>query len=162
MEMELELYHICQPLLEEGAIIKPGNWGRVMMLEQFPKANAGDAENILFEFVLEAVRQSTYPNCPNRLKSSFTCAGFNSAKLFGSRYRPSFPCYKVALVNPELPMFYGSWAHAIREAGTLQTWYTQAHTYWSTNWKTESPNTLELLSESPIRILEEIPPEKLK
>ena len=52
----MELYHFCQTPLESGAVIKPGNWGRLMLLESFPKTEAADVENILFDVVLENVR----------------------------------------------------------------------------------------------------------
>ena len=36
---------------------------------------------------------------------------------------------------------------------SLEDWHRAAEKYWSTNWATESPNTLELLTMSSIRIL---------
>lgn len=150
----MELYHFCQTPLESGAVIKPGNWGRLMLLESFPKTKAADVENILFDVVLENVRLALYSDKPSRFACVYTCLGIESARLFAPK-RPYYPCYKVELVYPDRPTFCGSWQHVEQRSGSLKSWHSLAKTYWSTDWRTQSPNTLELLSLSPIRIVDE-------
>lgn len=151
----MELYHFCQTPLESGAVIKPGNWGRLMLLESFPKTKAADVENILFDLVLENVRLALYSDKPSRFTCVYTCLGIESARLFASK-RPYYPCYKVELVYPDRSTFCGSWQHVEQRNGSLGSWYSLAKTYWSTDWRTQSPNTLELLSLSPIRVVDEV------
>ena len=87
-----------------------------------------------------------------RSDCAYVCIGEESAKEFKSRRELHF-CYHVDLVSPSMPSFQGSWKHFEMPPGSLEDWHRAAEKYWSTNWVTESPNTLELLTMSPIRIL---------
>ena len=152
MEMEMELYHYCPIPLEKGSIIMPGNWGRVIHGYAMPQTSNSI---VVMELLLETVRLRLHPDLPCRLDSVYTCIGLDSFKNFRDRRKLDL-CYHVELVDSSMPTFYGSWKHVESFAGTLEQWREAAEKYWSTDWKTESPETLELLSLSPIRILERI------
>lgn len=152
----MELYHFCPIPLEKESVIKPGNWGSLMLLETVP-AITERMTTYLFEYILETVRLSQYPEKASRLESAYVCAGIESAKLFqASERKIGHHCYKIEIVDSDLPIHYGSWAHITPQQGQLRTWISQAELYWSTDWQKESPQSLELLTLSPIRILEEV------
>ena len=145
----MELYHYCPVPLENGSVITPGNWGRI--IRQYPMPDNCNAI-VVRELLLENIRLHLYPSYPSRLDCAYVCIGEESAKEFKSRRKLHF-CYHVDLVSPSMPSFQGSWKHFEMPPESLEDWHRAAEKYWSTNWATESPNTLELLTMSSIRIL---------
>lgn len=127
-----------------------------MLLEAVPAAPERMAA-YLFEYILETVRLRHHPEKASRLESVYVCAGLESAKAFqASQRKIGHHCYKIEIVDSDLPIHYGSWAHITPQQGQLSSWISQAELYWSTDWKKKSPQSLELLTLSPIKILDEV------
>lgn len=148
----MELYHFCPVLLQTGSVILPGNWGRIIASYSMPEnCNA----LVVREFLLENARLKICHDKPSRLEAAFSCVGKDSMNLFkGSR--PGEICYRVELCDENLSTFVGSWAHVGAPEGSsmpMQVWHEIAERYWRTNWHTEAPQTLEMLSVSPLKIL---------
>lgn len=100
----MELYHYCPVPLENGSVITPGNWGRI--IRQYPMPDNCNAI-VVKELLLENIRLRLYPSYPSRLDCAYVCIGEESAKEFKSRRELHF-CYHVDLVSPSMPSFQGS------------------------------------------------------
>ncbi len=148
----MELYHFCPVPLQTGSVILPGNWGRIIASYSMPEnCNA----LVVRELLLENARLKISPDKPSRLEAVFSCVGRESMELF-KKERPHDICYRVELCDEGLPAFTGSWAHVGAPNGSsmpMQVWHEIAEHYWSMDSHAKAPQTLELLSASPLRIL---------
>ena len=73
----MELYHYCPVPLENGSVITPGNWGRI--IRQYPMPDNCNAI-VVKELLLENIRLRLYPSYPSRLESVFGNFSFYSYK----------------------------------------------------------------------------------
>lgn len=87
----MELYHYCPVPLENGSVITPGNWGRI--IRQYPMPDNCNAI-VVKELLLENIRLRLYPSYPSRLDCAYVCIGEESAKEFKSRRELHF-CYHL-------------------------------------------------------------------
>jgi hypothetical protein len=94
-------YHSAPLLLEPGAIIHPGNWGRILNCYT---QQQGNAWMLAREFVFESVRVSEYPNLPSRLSCAFAFETLDHANQYMSNFSPWNPLYEVELVEPGAPL----------------------------------------------------------
>lgn len=88
-------------MLAPGAVIQPGNWGRIIQLyEAIP--GSGLPTNVFREALMEQARQVHAPSKPSRLSSVFTLPTLDEAVIFRNKYQRFNLIYEVVPVaeNP--------------------------------------------------------------
>jgi hypothetical protein len=90
-------YHSAPLLLEDGAIIHPGNWGRILNCYT---QQQGNAWMLTREFVFESIRASEFPHLPSRLSSAFVFENLDHANQYKFNFSRWNPLYEVELVFP--------------------------------------------------------------
>ena len=96
-------YFACSMLLEPGAVVRPGNWGRIVRLigKSHPEW--------LRETLLEQVRAAEFPHLPSRLECAFVIDDFGEAQYYVSSKGPLSVLYEVSLVDPKDPTHVADW-----------------------------------------------------
>ena len=163
----MEFYHINRFLFDVGTIIRPGAWGRPILSGM---SYSGLRPNvnyfILFrEYVFEQIRQELYPNKPSRLKGTFICPNYLSAKNFWSIERQMGEIiYKVELLEDK-PFHVADLTFTSPPQTPESLYYSipkAAISYWGYPQKEDytnpSDNLLEAITESAIRISEIVQP----
>ncbi|RXG88733.1 hypothetical protein EAS61_29135 [Bradyrhizobium zhanjiangense] len=92
-------------MLEPGAVILPGNWGRIIRL-------AGWSHNQAFrEAVFEYVRQQEFPGKPSRLDALFFFDDENEARFYAESdgRQATMLAYEIELLSPHAPKHFGDW-----------------------------------------------------
>ncbi|QDM17541.1 hypothetical protein [Tardiphaga sp. vice278] len=116
-------FHCISTILNPGAIIEPGNWGRVIR-------NAGWAHNLSArEVVLEHIRQREFADKPSRLDAAFFFDDENEARFYANsdgRLITMIP-YEIELVKPDAPQHFGDWRNVAANGPLDMTW---ANRYW--------------------------------
>ncbi|MET4233750.1 hypothetical protein ABIA85_007050 [Bradyrhizobium sp. LA6.10] len=121
--MAVDFYHLSGVTLDPGAVIKAGNWGRVIR-------QAGWTHNLAIrEMALEEARLLRFTHRPSRLDSAFVFIDMIEARNFRLRI-PGFQnhvLYRVSLLNPAAP----SHITDTRLAGPIGTLRSDwADVYW--------------------------------
>lgn len=93
-------YHSAPLLLEVDAIIRPGNWGRILNCYT---QNTGNPWMLAREFVFESVRLAEFSNLPSRLSCAFVFDNLEHANIHKHNFSPWNLLYEVELVSPETP-----------------------------------------------------------
>lgn len=168
----MELYHVNDWDFAPGTIINPGDWGRPILTglkyAHFDYHTPNYA--ILFrEYVFEQIRFERYENKPSRLKCTFTCPTKTAIYNFWTIERQQCGIiYRVEIIDKTkpfhvAPMRLTSFAIPQNEPKKSQYYYIPecAEKYWSYPqkefYKDDSEGfDLEALTESPIRIIEQI------
>lgn len=93
---EVTYFHLSGAMLDQGSIIMPGNWGRIIKAVQWQHGQA------FREMALEDARVSRFPHRPSRLESSFVCPTEQEARDFRSNINgfQNHILYQVALCDP--------------------------------------------------------------
>jgi hypothetical protein len=145
-------FHCCSILLEPGAVILPGNWGRCIRL-------LGWAHNLaLREIVFEDMRVRSFQSLPSRMDAVFFMPSMEHAQLYQSR-NALMNIYEIELLDSNATTHVGDWRLAAGEgvSGPLSLHWVE--NYWQgvlqpplllNNSQVQS---VEILAESPIRIL---------
>jgi hypothetical protein len=58
-------YFACTLMLDEGSIVRPGNWGSIVRLI------GSDHREWQREIILEDIRKTEFPHLPSRFESAF-------------------------------------------------------------------------------------------
>lgn len=147
-------YHLTACLLAPGAIILPGNWGRMLNLYATPIEDAHAAELLLKETIFEMVREQGFPTRPSRMHSLFCCPTLEGARHFQETQCRRFDLiYEVELKSENI--FFASWNHVNLPSDknflALQSYEELAKAYWSIEWEKEpsAKDSLEILSPNP-------------
>ena len=99
-------YFACSYPLEEGSIVLPGNWGRIIGM--YNTNGFGNAWIKYREDVFEKVRGEKYSEKPNRLESIFLCETKEDLVGFlSSNQRGLDIIYQVELVDEDKPIHRG-------------------------------------------------------
>lgn len=93
-------YHSAPLLLEVGAIIHPGNWGRILNCYT---QQQGNPWLLVREFLFESIRAAEYPGLPSRLSCAFVFDDLEHANQYKSNFSRWNPLYEVAIVSPDAP-----------------------------------------------------------
>lgn len=102
----MPLYH-CAPIpLENGSIIQPGNWGRVLKTYV---SGRGDLAIAFRERVLEDVRLAHFPHKPSRLSSIFLIPELNDMLEYWGHNNPTAIVYEVELVTRDCRTHSAPW-----------------------------------------------------
>jgi hypothetical protein len=142
--MAIELYH-CAPLpLSPGSVICPGNWGRIK--RRFEQ----NALSLLRESILDDIRRRKFSHKPSRLDAAFGCPTLVDAEQYRSRHASTGVIYRVELVDPGAPSHQGDHELYLQGFTGIDGMEDLARRYW----KGESLGGPELLTLSPLRILE--------
>ena len=153
----LECYHVACVPLRMGSVIEPGNWGRILNLYSYP-LNQASGNIVARELILEATRKVVAPSKPSRLEAAFCCPTLDSAKIFRAENKRFIDIiYKVS-IDTSMPIHYGNWNHVTPANG--QSFFGEmdrlAKEYWTTEWCVANITTLEIVTLSPLAIIEHI------
>ena len=144
-------YWLASYPLEEGSVVLPGNWGRIIDLYK----SDGSILTYLREKILEKVRSKDFPDLPSRMTSIFLCESIENAKLFrDANGRFLDILYEVELIDKEKPLFRTDWSflNCPSTPFFLKQFEEMAHLYW----KAENIQNPEILTESRIKIIRKI------
>lgn len=139
--------------LENGSIVLPGNWGRIV--NSYQNTSEGSVMIYLREKILEDVRVRDFPSLPSRTTSIFLCESIGNAKLFrDANGRFLDILYEVELLDKEKPLFRTDWSYLNWPSTPffLKQFEEMAYLYW----KAENIQNPEILTESRIKIIRKI------
>jgi hypothetical protein len=147
----MPLYHCTHDALADGAIIEPGNYGRVIRLTG-PNHRHWHRENIL-----EQVRLRLFPEKPSRLSATFCCDSLQTALCYKSaQHRVEDFLYEVELIDPGARRHKGDF-NAVEPLPRCQANMEEiAVRYWQYSLKTkvwEGVECSEIVSASPLQKL---------
>lgn len=152
----MPLYRVCPTWLEQGSIIRPGNYGRIV--RQLGKAHPRWGT----EQVLEAVRAAAYPDKPSRLTSAFGCENVEVARVFRTKNCHTALIYEVEPVDPDAHLHITdfNYIQTYDQFEDLRDMNNVAHIYWSnSSWFTikDRPGLrcAETIIASALRVLRE-------
>ncbi|MFT3850907.1 MAG: DUF2441 domain-containing protein [Propionivibrio sp.] len=141
-------YHSAPLLLEPGAIIHPGNWGRILNCYT---QQQGNPWLLAREFVFESIRVSEYSDLPSRLSCAFAFETLDHANEYKSNFSPWNPLYEVELVDA---------AASVHRAGFNLVAFPPANTEFvpvvvglaRKYWRSEEIEVTEILTKSALRV----------
>lgn len=121
----MPFFHCNSTPLEPGAVIKYGNWGRIIR-------NFGYAHNLAFrEAVFEYVRSLEFPAKPSRLDCSFFFSDEQTTRLYlqmdPGRSGTLIP-YEVELVDLTAPQHTADWRASTDPVGNVDLEWVKD--YW--------------------------------
>lgn len=94
----MNLFHVAPIPLGVGSVIEPGNFGRLMTLND---AGSFAAHR---EAVFECIRAKNFIDKPSRLESIFCCLDEESIREYRTRFAPLGICYEVELIDLGKPV----------------------------------------------------------
>lgn len=140
-------FWICGLDIRPGAVIEPGNWGRIVRFRGTGHPAIGR------ELLFERIREEINPNAPSRFDCAFVCPTSEGAERFrrAIRNRWSDLTYEVELENPDAPFFVAKIDLIDQYQNAPTTDHAAlARQYWE---GTDSTNpSAEILTLSPLRI----------
>lgn len=142
------LWHRSRALYEPGDIIQPGNWGRTLL-------GFGVGHGFfLRDYVLERIRTQEYLDKPSRLNATFGYV----AQSCALRAFVDHNLYTVELVNPEAATHRGdiNWIDWMPALKTFSELDTSARCYWAGTPANPQSDGFEIVSESPLRVIERV------
>jgi hypothetical protein len=148
----MPLYHCNRLDLAAGALVSPGNYGRIIQ-STGPRHQHRDRET-----VLESVRQTYFPHKPSRLNSTFSCESIDTIRYYKQRLSPQDIIYEVEICAAAAPWHKGDF-NAVEPLPRRQESMAEiAFKYWQYSLKTnvaEWPGVecSEILSASALRII---------
>ncbi|EHR00824.1 hypothetical protein [Bradyrhizobium sp. WSM471] len=98
-------FHCSSTMLEPGAVILPGNWGRIVRLTGWPYNQA------FREAVFEYVRDQEFAQKPSRLDSLFFFDDEYEARFYATsdaRQATMLP-YEIELLDAQAPKHFADW-----------------------------------------------------
>ncbi|WP_145928044.1 hypothetical protein [Bradyrhizobium neotropicale] len=119
----MSLFHVNAALLQPGAVILPGNWGRVIRQAGWQHGRS------VFEVALEDQRLRTFPHLPSRLDCSFFFDDVEEARFYRlAQNQHTHNLYEVELVDPRATLHCTDWRN-ISPSGSLDNDWT--YRYWA-------------------------------
>lgn len=138
--------------LEEGSIILPGNWGRIVNLYK----SDGPVLLYLRERIFEEVRLESFSNLPSRMNCNFLFESMEQAKEFQNHEAGRYVdiLYEVEIIDNSKLQFRGDLnaLHWPPAPFFLKDIDKMAYNYW----QGENIQYPEILTESPIKIIRKI------
>jgi hypothetical protein len=140
-------FHLCSTPLQGGAIIQPGNWGRIIRF-------FGQAHNRwLAESAMEDVRQKEFPDLPSRWSSSFFFDNESEARGYQAAHAAFLILYEVELVDLRAAIHRADYRRNVPNATPSLDW---CRAYWRGEHfaaEADGRRCTELLAETPIRVV---------
>jgi hypothetical protein len=156
-------YHVTQPLLAAGSIIENGNFGRI--LDKYAPG-FGDVVTLYREEVLEAIRKEQFPDKPSRFHSIFLLDTLENAVCYRDHNAQHQNIYTVEIVDTDKAIHKGFWCPPFPIGNYRHYCFEYAKRYWNgeierisirkNNGKCTSVMPVELIIESPVKVLERI------
>jgi hypothetical protein len=147
-------YFHCAPVgLEPGSIIRPGNWGRILLL--YEQTNNSLNINAIREVTFELARLAYAPNKPSRLECIFAVLSLSEAITFRNTYQKTNLIYEVVPVVDQFKTHLGDYVLAVKPHPIryFQNMLDMARDYWMV-----SPQAnVEILFDCPVRVVA-VPP----
>lgn len=144
-------FHLCSTDLQPGAIINPGNWGRII------KKVGPSHGRWLAESCLEDVRHRQFPLLPSRLSCSYFFDDVSEATEYQKNNAYFLILYEVQLVDPSVPIHRADY-RCVQPDNSLSLNWCQH--YWQGLSAGPHPSGLsctELLAVTPLRIIQKVP-----
>ncbi|WP_051963067.1 DUF2441 domain-containing protein [Deinococcus misasensis] len=149
--------HASGVQLVPGAVILPGNFGRVIL-------GTGVTHKLYKrEILLEETRRKHFPEKPSRLRSCFVCPTFEDMDWFFRNHFYGCACYEVQLLQSTAPRHLAF--VSCLPSDKSKPFYPDeemAYFYWAGVWPEklgELPRAQELIVSSPLKILDRYPSE---
>lgn len=116
------LFHVGPMLLEPGAVILPGNWGRVL---NHPRRRRDDS--YWREVALEDARSRRFARKPSRFNSVFALPSFAAVRAYRCvDTKILSPVYEIEPVDTTAPIHIGCWQLGSLDEGR----HDLADAYW--------------------------------
>ena len=146
-------FHFCHAPLEPGAILKPGNYGRILLAAGYGHSHA------LRESVIEYVRISDFSNLPSRLSSVFYFENHQRALAYKQNENLRFVhLYEVERIDLDAPEATTDFRR-VNPIGTIGLDW--ARSYWKGDpypaAGSDPDDFKETFSESRIRVISLVP-----
>lgn len=141
-------FHSAPMLLDNGSIVQPGNWGRI--LNSYTQ-NQGNAWMLAREFIFESVRASEFPALPGRLSSAFVFESLEHANQYRNNFSPWGMLYEVELVEPSALLHRGGF-NLVTFPPPVTEFVPVTAQFARSYWRGENIEVVELLTKSPLRI----------
>ncbi|MEH0023014.1 MAG: DUF2441 domain-containing protein [Desulfobacter sp.] len=158
--MKNTFFYVCPILLENGSIISPGNFGRV--IQEYQEYRPSDLGHLAVrELTFEIVRSEHFSDKPSRLTSLFLFSTKEAAFENIVNFSIGSVIYEVELIEEGSKIFKGDMdliaANSPNEKIPAIPFIMQAAaSYW--NGQNLIPEKTEVLTDSPVRILRLIDP----
>jgi hypothetical protein len=139
-------------MLEPGAVISPGNWGRII------KQLGWQHGRSVFEVALEDQRARNFSHLPSRFDASFFFDDEGEARFYqAAQNLVTHLVYEIEPSDPAAAQHQTDWRN-ISPSGSLDNDWT--HRYWAPIFQPPHPNghvCREVLAVSPLRVLRRLP-----
>ncbi|MGO7686258.1 DUF2441 domain-containing protein [Rhizobium ruizarguesonis] len=152
-------FHVTQAYLENGSVVLPGNYGRIIR-------DAGQAHNLaLRESILEHIRETEFQNLPSRLDVAYYLDNLHQAVTYMAVENLVYlNVYEVERLEPSSPEARLD-HRAVRPIGAVD--FNWAQNYWAgQSYPVHSPlpaeSYRETFSTSRLQILRRIPADELQ
>jgi hypothetical protein len=142
-------FHCSGTSLAVGAIINPGNWGRMLRLYEV-QPNAGLQTNVFREALMEQARLIYAPTKVSRLEAVYVLPSLADAVAFRDQYQPTNIIYEVQPTDPSAPPTIGDYAFAV--APYPQRYFNAMFDYARRYW-VDPPHQVEMLFSCPMCIV---------
>jgi hypothetical protein len=142
-------FHCSGTSLAVGAVINPGNWGRMLRLYEL-QPNVGLPTNVFREALMEQARLIYAPTKVSRLEAVYALPSLADAVAFRNQYQPTNIIYEVQPTDPSTPPTIGDYVLAV--APYPQRYFNAMFDYARRYW-IDPPNQIEMLFSSPMRIV---------
>lgn len=146
-------YFYCYSVpLEDGSIIKPGNWGRI--LKKYTPQNTPNSWSLVRELIYENVRKELFPNKPSRFSSIFLCPTEDEIRKFRIAHNRHLDIvYEVEIVDDNQPLHIGDYSIAnMQHEDNFDIIEFKARKYWTG----ENVAHPEIITASRIKIIKEV------
>src|ERR1700687_1860221 len=142
-------FHCSGTSLAIGAIINPGNWGRVLRLYE-AQPNIGLPTNVFREALMEQARLIYAPTKVSRLEAVYALPSLEEAIAFRNQYQPTNIIYQVEPTDPSATPTAADYAFAVAPYPSkyFNAMFEYARRYW-----TDPAQQIELLFSCPMRII---------
>ncbi|MBR0714785.1 DUF2441 domain-containing protein [Bradyrhizobium liaoningense] len=127
-------FFACTMMLNQGSIVRPGNWGRIVRL-------IGPAHrDWQREIILEDIRKTEFPILPSRLESAFVIDELDEAQYYTANFAKLSLLYEVALIDDGAPTHEADW----KGTGPYDNTNEWARRYWRGDVVPHPETTLKL------------------
>jgi hypothetical protein len=152
----MSFFHISGAMLQPGAIIMPGNWGRIIRLFGWQHNRS------VFEVALADQRQENFPQLPSRLDCSFFFDDLDEARFYKTNQNLlTHILYEVQVLDVDVPQHRTDWRN-ISPNGALDNDWTRR--YWAPVFQPpalqpsgQALACREVLAVSPLKVLAVVP-----
>jgi len=158
-------FHVAPILLDEGSIILPGNFGRIVKKYN---PNSVNFDVLTRETIFEQIRQQEFNAKPSRLHCLFLLESLEQAVQYKNQYAIWNLIYEVSINSENLTIHRGSYSFnvlpPIQILGTTSTisppnilhnngYYNGLPELARTYWSTDPSSDIEVLINAPATVV---------